>query len=149
MFSFQRFPRPVVFRRTKLLRLPREREVKEVDEEMHENDEEISHHRTGKSVQVSNHSGRFFTKGWLAYLLLIRKIWMIKLFMNKGQIRLLNSKTIDLDWYYSRPNQKLKFLILQLLFMSYSDFPLFSFLAKYNSTNQSFVGSKCFFITVF
>ena len=45
-----------VFRRTKLLRLPGEREVKEVDEEMHENDEEISHHRTGQTVQVSNHS---------------------------------------------------------------------------------------------
>ena len=52
MFSFQRFPRPVVFRRAKLLWLPREREVKEVDEEVHENDEEISHHRTGQSVTI-------------------------------------------------------------------------------------------------
>ena len=32
-----------------------------------------------------------------------------------GQIRFLNSKTTDLDWYYSRPNKKLKFLIRDLL----------------------------------
>ena len=36
--------------------------------------------------------------------------------MNRGQIWLLNSKTTDLDWYCSRPYQKLKFLILNLLF---------------------------------
>ena len=44
---------------------------------------------------------------------------MIKLFMNKGQIdqRLLNSKATDLDWYYSRHYQKLKFLVHDLLFM--------------------------------
>ena len=39
--------------------------------------------------------------------------------MNRGQIRLLNSKTTDLDRYYSRPNQKLKFLIRDLLCMPF------------------------------
>ena len=46
----------------------------------------------------------------------IRKFWMIKPFTNRGQIRLLNSKITDLDWYYSRHHQKLKFLICDLLF---------------------------------
>ena len=49
---------------------------------------------------------------------------MIKLFMNREQIRLLNSKTTDLDWYYSRPNQKLKFLIRDLIFMLFVKTPL-------------------------
>ena len=49
-------------------------------------------------------------------MLPIRNIWMIKLFMNRGQIRLLNSKTTDLNWYYSKPYQKLKLLIRNLLF---------------------------------
>ena len=44
---------------------------------------------------------------------------MIKLFMNKGQIRFLNSKTTDLDWYNSRPNGKLKLLIHDLLFATF------------------------------
>ena len=41
-------------------------------------------------------------------LLLIRNIWTIKLFVKMGQIRLLNSKTTDLDWYYSKYFWKLK-----------------------------------------
>ena len=51
--------------------------------------------------------GDFFTIGWVAYLLLIRKVSVINLFMNWGQTRLLNSKTIDQDYsnlfvtYYS------------------------------------------------
>ena len=49
-----------------------------------------------------NGTGGFFTKGWIAYLLLIRKIWMIQLFTNREQIRLLNSKSTDLDWYCSK-----------------------------------------------
>ena len=32
---------------------------------------------------------------------------------------LLNSKIIDLDWYYSRPNQKLKLLIRDLKLMPF------------------------------
>ena len=41
---------------------------------------------------------------------------VIKLFRNKGQIRILNRKNSDLDWYYSRHYQKLKFFIHDLLF---------------------------------
>ena len=52
-------------------------------------------------------------------LLLICLIWMIKLFMNRGQIRLLNSKTTDLDWNCSKLICKLKFLIPDLLFMPF------------------------------
>ena len=37
-------------------------------------------------------------------------IFVIKLFVNSKQIRLLNDKTIESDWYYSGPNNKLKFL---------------------------------------
>ena len=33
------------------------------------------------------------------------------------RVRLLNSKTTDLDWYYSGPSQKMKFLIRDLLFV--------------------------------
>ena len=36
-------------------------------------------------------------------------------FVNRGQIRLLNSKTTYFDWYYSRPKQKLKFLVRDCL----------------------------------
>ena len=61
----------------------------------------------------------FSQKGWIAYLLPIRKIWTIKLFVNRGQIRLLDSKTTDLDWNYSRPQWKLKFLIRDLLFTTF------------------------------
>ena len=43
-------------------------------------------------------------------------ICTIKLFVTTEQIRPLNSKTTDLDWYYSQPYQKLKFLIRDLLF---------------------------------
>ena len=52
-------------------------------------------------------------------MLPIRKIWTIKLFVNRGQIRLLDSKTTDLDWNYSRPQWKLKFLIRDLLFTTF------------------------------
>ena len=47
-------------------------------------------------------SGVFFTKVITAYLLLIHNIWTIKLFVNRGQIRPLNSKSTDLDWRYSK-----------------------------------------------
>ena len=43
--------------------------------------------------------GGFSRKEQIAYLFLIRPFWTIKLFMNRRQIRLLNSKTTDLDWY--------------------------------------------------
>ena len=43
-------------------------------------------------------------------------IWTIKLFVNREQIRLLNSKSTDLDWYYFRHQQKLKYIIHDLLF---------------------------------
>ena len=58
-----------------------------------------------------HYAGGFFRKGWIACLLLIRKIWTIKLFVNRGQIRLLNSTPTDLHWCYSRHNQKLKLSI--------------------------------------
>ena len=38
----------------------------------------------------------FSTKGGTAYLFIIRKIWKIKLVMNSGSIRFLNSKATDL-----------------------------------------------------
>ena len=44
--------------------------------------------------------GGLFTKGWIAYLL-PKTILTIKLFMNMEQIRLRNSKSTDLDWYYN------------------------------------------------
>ena len=40
---------------------------------------------------------------------------MIKLFINGVQMRLLNGKTTDVDWYYSRHHQKNKFLVYDLL----------------------------------
>ena len=40
-------------------------------------------------------AGAFFTKVWIAFLLPIRVIWTIKLFVNRKQIRLLNSKDTD------------------------------------------------------
>ena len=39
--------------------------------------------------------------------------------MNRGQVRFLNAKTTDLEWYYSRHNQKLKFLISNFLFVPF------------------------------
>ena len=60
-----------------------------------------------------------FTKSWIAYLLPIREIGTIQLFVHRAQIRLLNGKTTDLDWYYSRHNQKVKFLIGDSLFVSF------------------------------
>ena len=48
---------------------------------------------------------------------------MIKLIVYMGQIRLLNSKTTDLDWYYSRSDQKLKLLIRNLLFTTFVETP--------------------------
>ena len=68
-------------------------------------------------------AGGFFTKGWIAYLLLIRNIWTIKLFTNREQIRILNSKSTDLDWYYSRLFGKLKRLIGDLLFATFVKYP--------------------------
>ena len=43
--------------------------------------------------------------------------------MNREQIRLLNSKTTDLDWYYSKPYQKPKYLIRDLLFTTFVKTP--------------------------
>ena len=43
--------------------------------------------------------------------------------INRGQIRFLNSKTTDFDWYYSRHHQKLKFLICDLLFKPFEKDP--------------------------
>ena len=54
---------------------------------------------------------------------LVCKIWTIKLFVNRGQRRILNRKTTDLDWYYFRHHQKLKFLIHDLLFMPFVNNP--------------------------
>ena len=59
---------------------------------------------------------------------------MIKLFMNRGQIRLLNSKTTDLDWYYSKPCQKLKLAIHDLLFRTFVN-PPSPLLSDTRSTN--------------
>ena len=39
--------------------------------------------------------------------------------MNRGQIRFLNSKSTDLDWYYSKYFWKLKKLIRDLLFTTF------------------------------
>ena len=39
----------------------------------------------------------FFSKDWIAYLPPIPKICMIRLFMNRGQISLLTSKSTDLE----------------------------------------------------
>ena len=44
---------------------------------------------------------------------------MIKLFTNGTQIRLLNSKSTDLDWYYFKHFWKLKLLIHDLLFTTF------------------------------
>ena len=49
---------------------------------------------------------------------------MIKLFVNRGQIRLLNNNITDLDLYFSRPNQKLRFLIHDLLFVPFVKNPV-------------------------
>ena len=60
-----------------------------------------------------------FTKTGIAYLFLIHKIWTIILFMNRGQIRILNGKSADVDWNYSRHNHKLKHRVRYLLFMTF------------------------------
>ena len=61
-----------------------------------------------------------FTKSWIAYLFLIRIVFAIKLFVNKG-----TDLVIFTEWSYSRHNQKLKFLICDLLFMPFvKDSPL-------------------------
>ena len=41
-------------------------------------------------------------------------VFAINLFVNRDQIRLLNGKSTDLEWYYFRYNQKLKSLGLLL-----------------------------------
>ena len=43
--------------------------------------------------------------------------------MNRGKIRLLNGKTTDLHWHYSRNNQKKRILICDLLFMPFVKSP--------------------------
>ena len=42
----------------------------------------------------------------------IHKICMIKLYVNRGQKRVLNGNTTDLDWSYSRPIRKQKSLFV-------------------------------------
>ena len=54
-------------------------------------------------------------KGSRAYLLSVRVICTIKIFINKDPIRLQSSKTSDLHWCYSRHNQKLKLLFMSFL----------------------------------
>ena len=56
-------------------------------------------------------------------MLPIRNIWTIKLFTNREQIRLLNSKSTDLDWYYSKHFWKLELLIRDLLFTTFMKKP--------------------------
>ena len=51
--------------------------------------------------------------------LIFCKIWTIKLFTNKEQIKLLNSKSTDLDWYYS-------IHYWNSLFMTYYSLPLWT-----------------------
>ena len=53
-------------------------------------------------------SRSFFTKVMNSLFASYLSYWMIKLFMNREQISILNSKYIDLDWYYSRLYGKLK-----------------------------------------
>ena len=53
---------------------------------------------------------------------------MHKLFTNREQIRLLNSKSTDLDWYYSKHFWKLKLLIGDLLFTTFMKNPPVQFL---------------------
>ena len=62
-------------------------------------------------------------EGFIVYLLFICKIWTLNLFMNRKKVRFLNSKYTDLDWYYYRPYQKLKFLIRDLLFTTLVNTP--------------------------
>ena len=52
-------------------------------------------------------------------MLPIPNIWMIKLFTNRQQIRLLNSKSNDLDWYCATHSWKLKLLTRDLLFTTF------------------------------
>ena len=75
------------------------------------------------------------------YFLLIRTIWMIKLFMNWGQIMLLNSKTTDLDWYYSK-----YFWKLNSLFATYYSRPLWTPAPPSNlaiDSNCIYILAKC------
>ena len=85
--------------------------------------------------------GNVFVEGWIAYLVPIRKICLINLFLNRGQTSVVDpgfprvdtnlrercanllfsvmlfSVPTDLDYfYYSRNIQKLKFLIYDLIF---------------------------------
>ena len=53
----------------------------------------------------------------ICFLFSVCVICTIKLFLNKDKIRLPSSKTNDLDLYYSRHNQKLKYLFNDVLFM--------------------------------
>ena len=58
-------------------------------------------------------------KGQIAYLFPICNILTIKLFVKREQITLLNGKTTDLDWYYSRYCGKLDSSFADLLFMTF------------------------------
>ena len=52
------------------------------------------------AVNALFYKGRVSQKVEIAYLIHIRMISATKLFVNMEQIRLLNDKTPDLDWYY-------------------------------------------------
>ena len=85
---------------------------------------------TNPSMQTTqNHSGGI-SQRWMN-LFPIRNMWMIKLFINREQIRLLNTKSTDLDWNYSRSYQKLKYLVRDLLVNSR---PLWKTLLHNNSS---------------
>ena len=58
--------------------------------------------------------------------LLIPNIWMIKLFTNRENIRITNSKYTDLDWYYFWLYGKLKQRVRHLLFMTFMKKTLYS-----------------------
>ena len=74
--------------------------------------------RHGQQADGTHPTGMHNYRDLLIFPLLvppIRNTRMIKLFVNRGHIRVLNDKTTDLDWYYSRLFWKLKFLIRDLL----------------------------------
>ena len=67
---------------------------------------------------------------------------MIKLFTNREQIRLLNSKSTDLDWYYFKHNWKLKLLIRNLLFTTCENLPWSLKSLKYKEAQNNLAGNR-------
>ena len=66
------------------------------------------------SDAISWSQGGFSQKVEYLICISIHKICTIKLFVNRGQVKLVNGKTTDSNSYYSKHNQKLKFLICNL-----------------------------------